>query len=239
VAVAHSEDRPWLAEGEQKREAVQQMFGEIAPTYDLLNSIISFRFHYRWREAAVRALHLKPSARVLDLCCGTGDFIRALRRRIPERQILGIDFAFPMLEIAHRKAHVPLAAGDACRIPLQRDSVDAVTVGWGIRNVPDIDAAHREIFRVLKPGGKFVSLDMARARNPLIRWSSELVSGKLLPLIGGIFRRRKAYTYLPQSTKCFRTREELAESMRQAGFVDVQYRDLCFGNICMHVGGKP
>jgi demethylmenaquinone methyltransferase/2-methoxy-6-polyprenyl-1,4-benzoquinol methylase len=108
-----------------------------------------------------------------------------------------------------------------------------VTVGWGIRNVPDIDLAHREIARVLKPGGRFVSLDMAIPKNPVVRGISQVVSSTLLPLLGG---DREAYRYLPESARRFKSREDLAQSMEQAGFKNVRYRDYAFGNVCMHWG---
>ena len=231
----------WKAEGEQKRTAVRQMFADIAPTYDLCNSLMSFRLHGRWRTYAVSKLNLKPGDQVADICCGTADFFAPLRKGIgPTGTLLGVDFCLPMLELgATKDGKATRAVGDACRLPLQSASVNAASVGWGIRNVPDIDAAHREIFRVLKPGGRFVSLDMARPENGLVRGVSNFMTLKMLPRLGAMFGKREAYTYLPQSTQRFKTREELKQSMEAAGFKDVQYQDLFFGNICLHWGVKP
>lgn len=233
-------DSPWKAEGEQKRTAVRHMFAEIAPTYDLLNSVMSLRLHHRWRRYAVSRLDLKRGQRVLDVCCGTGDFMRPLRRAVgPEGLVAGLDFCLPMLERARSKAAPgPLGLGDACRLPILDGALDAASVGWGIRNVPDIDAAHRELARVLKPGGRFVSLDMATPRGAGMRWISNLLFRKGVPLVGRLFGQRQAYTYLPESTQRFATREDLAESMRRAGFEDVRTRDLFFGNLCVHWGTK-
>jgi demethylmenaquinone methyltransferase/2-methoxy-6-polyprenyl-1,4-benzoquinol methylase len=232
----------WQEEGTGKRTAVQGMFADIAPTYDRLNSIMSLRLHHRWRAYAVSKLNLKPGDSALDVCCGTGDFMAPLQRAVgTQGRVYGVDFCLPMLEVANSKLQTPdskLALGDACQLPIQANSVQAVSVGWGIRNVPDIDAAHRELFRVLKPGGRFVSLDMAVPSNPVIRIPSQFVGSVILPRIGAIFGKTKAYTYLPKSTQKFKSREELRASMEQAGFKEVGYKDLFFGNICVHWGQK-
>lgn len=144
-----------------------------------------------------------------------------------------------MLEGARGKDEALLSVGDACAIPLRSASVDAVTVGWGIRNVPDIDLAHREIVRVLKPGGRFVSVDMALPRNGLVRAVAGLLCGKLIPRLGAWLSDAKAYRYLPESTQRFMSREELCASMERAGMTQAGWRDLFFGNICIHWGRKP
>jgi demethylmenaquinone methyltransferase/2-methoxy-6-polyprenyl-1,4-benzoquinol methylase len=230
----------WKTEGEQKRTRVQGMFAEIAPTYDAMNSVMSFRLHHRWRAAAVAKLELQPGDRALDVCCGTGDFLLPLQRAVgPSGFVAGTDFCLPMLAVVPKKVQRPaVALGDACRLPYASGVFDGVTVGWGIRNVSSVDAAHREIARVLRPGGRFVSLDMARPRNPVLRILSKFVFHTVVPLLGSLLGKTKAYTYLPKSTERFASREELAESMRQAGFRDVGFRDFFFGNICMHWGTK-
>lgn len=231
----------WNADGADKRAAVQQMFADIAPTYDMCNSMMSLRLHHRWRAYAVSLLELAPGSAVADVCCGTGDFFGPIRRAIgSEGTLLGIDFCAPMLELASAKdGRAGRALGDACQLPLQTASVDAVTVGWGIRNVPDIDAAHREIHRILKPGGRFVSVDMAVPSNGLVRAMSRFMTLRMLPKLGSVFGKKDAYTYLPRSTQAFRTRLELKESMDAAGFTRVEFHDLFAGNICVHLGVKP
>ncbi|HEY3783424.1 MAG TPA: bifunctional demethylmenaquinone methyltransferase/2-methoxy-6-polyprenyl-1,4-benzoquinol methylase UbiE [Fimbriimonadaceae bacterium] len=234
-----ADNAPWTAEGQEKRDAVQSMFAEIAPTYDLCNSLMSMNLHRRWRTIAASKLKLVSGNTALDVCCGTGDFIAPLRRGVgAEGRVYASDFCLPMLERAKNKSSDGLALADACRLPYTNAIMDAVSVGWGIRNVPDIDGAHREIARVLKPGGRFVSLDMARPRNGFIRTTSEWIFNAMIPFLGTLFRKRKAYTYLPKSTAKFMTREELKQSMEKAGFTDVGYRDLFFGNICVHWGQK-
>ena len=233
------DERPWLAEGAQKREGVREMFGDIAPTYDLLNSIMSLRLHHRWRAFAVKQLQLQQSDSALDICCGTGDFLTPLRKAVgPRGRLLGIDFSQPMLDRAERKKTADVARGDACRLPIRIASFDAVTVGWGLRNVPDIPAALAEIARVLRPGGRFVSVDMAVPHSRFLRWTSSLIFGKGVPFLGRLFGQGRAYAYLPKSTDRFMSREELVEAMSAAGFVNVQRRDFFHGNVCAHWGRK-
>jgi demethylmenaquinone methyltransferase / 2-methoxy-6-polyprenyl-1,4-benzoquinol methylase len=234
------DDRIWLAEGDRKREAVRQMFAEIAPRYDLVNGLMSLSLHRRWRALAVEMLQLQPGDRAADVCCGTGDFLPPLRKAIGDTgELVGVDFCPQMLERAEGKTADALALGDACGIPLQSGRFHGVTVGWGIRNVPDIDAAHREIARILAPGGRFVSIDMARPLNSVVRAVSRFAFNTLVPVLGRLFGSRDAYTYLPQSTERFWSREELAASMERAGFTEVRTRDLFLGNICIHFGRKP
>jgi len=237
---ANSADQaPWTAEGQEKRAAVQSMFAEIAPTYDLCNALMSLSLHKRWRAWAARRLELKPGSKTLDMCSGTGDFLKPLRRAVGvEGMVIGADFCLPMLERATDKGASGLLLADAGRIPLAAGAFDAVSVGWGIRNVPDVDLAHQEIARVLVSGGRFVSLDMARPQNHLVRSYSEWAFNHLVPILGALFRKRKAYTYLPKSTASFKSREELKASMLRAGFAEVGWKDFFFGNICVHWGTK-
>jgi len=133
-----------------------------------------------------------------------------------------------------------LALGDACRLPIASETFDAVSVGWGFRNVPDVEMALREAVRVLKKGGRFVSLDMARPGNVIVRRTAEFTLRRALPLLGKLLRLGgDAYAYLPESTLRFASRETLAAAMERAGFVDVAYRDLMLGNLCVHWGRKP
>jgi demethylmenaquinone methyltransferase/2-methoxy-6-polyprenyl-1,4-benzoquinol methylase len=158
----------------------------------------------------------------------------------PTGQVVGVDFCLPMLEIARRKSEAArLSLGDACQLPVASGAFQAVSVGWGIRNVPDIDGAHAEAFRVLAPGGRFVSLDMAIPRATWMRRLSNAVFFRLAPALGRVFGHTEAYRYLPESTQRFLGRDELVASMERAGFVGCGYRDLFFGNVCMHWGRRP
>lgn len=228
-------------EGHDKSAAVQSMFAEIAPTYDRVNGLMSFSLHHRWRAAAVNTLQLQSGSVVLDLCCGTGDFFMPIRRQIGQTgQLIGLDFCGPMLELSESKDEAAqVALADACHIPMPSASVDGVTVGWGIRNVRDIDGVHREIARVLKSGGRFVSIDMAVPRSKFLAAIAVRSLKFGLSLMGSLLGHRQAYAYLPNSAEKFRTREELKASMEAAGMLDVGYRDFMMGNICMHYGRKP
>lgn len=235
-------DAIWDAQGRDKRAAVQEMFGRIAPSYDLLNSLLSLSLHRRWRAYAVSLLGLQKGDRVLDVCCGTGDFFSPLRKAVgAEGAVVGLDFCAPMLEVAQKKGAPAdaLVLGDACALPIESESVSGVTVGWGMRNVPDLDQAHREIFRVLKPGGRFVSIDMAIPRSRVFHLPCAFLFNKLVPKLGSLFGQKEAYTYLPKSTERFASREELVASMQRAGMVDCRWKDLMLGNICIHWGRKP
>jgi demethylmenaquinone methyltransferase/2-methoxy-6-polyprenyl-1,4-benzoquinol methylase len=213
------------------------MFADVAQSYDLVNSLMCLRLHHRWRRLAVEGLGLRGGERALDVCCGTGDFLRPLVAA--GAGVVGIDFCAPMLERAREKMPgARLGLGDACRLPVASGAFDAVTVGWGLRNVPDVGAALREAFRVLGPGGRFVTLDMARPRSKFVGRASEAVFHQLVPMIGRVFGKSQAYTYLPKSTLHFHTREQMKEAMEQAGFRDVRWRDAFCGNVCMHWGVK-
>lgn len=231
-------EKPWLAEGEQKRIAVRNLFADIAPSYDLLNTLMSFGLHHLWRREAVRKLDLHSGDSVLDICCGTGDFLLPLRQAVgPKGHVEGLDFCAPMLTIAEKKAkgRARLTLGDATRLPHSSELFDAVTVGWGLRNVPDLQAALSEVHRVLKPGGKFICLDMTQSDKGFGRKAFEMV----VPALGKIVGKTDAYAYLPKSTEKFTTKAGLAQAMTDAGLKDVDCRSLFFGNIAMHWGVKP
>jgi demethylmenaquinone methyltransferase / 2-methoxy-6-polyprenyl-1,4-benzoquinol methylase len=230
----------WESQGQEKRLAVQGMFSKVAPTYDRANSLLSFAMHQRWRRVAVSKLNLSAGETAIDLCCGTGDFLPLLREKVGnDGNLLGLDFCLPMLRQSSTKDEAStLGLADACQLPVRSESADAVTVGWGIRNVPDIDQAHAEICRALRPGRRFVSIDCAMPTGPVSHFLTRLTRKRILTTIGSLFGLREAYQYLEESTTRFRTREELADSMRRAGFTDVRYKDLMFGNICIHWGTK-
>lgn len=233
------DEKPWLAEGEEKRAFVRGMFADVAPSYDFVNSLMCLRLHYRWRAKAVEVLGLREGESALDVCCGTGDFMVALGKAVRGGRVVGVDFCAPMIERVREKLAEPeVSLGDACRLPVASSRFDGATVGWGLRNVPDVAAALGEIHRVLRPGGRFVTLDMARPRSRVFGRLSEWVFHHLVPLIGRVFGKSQAYTYLPKSTLQFMSREEMAAAMEQAGFADVRHRDFFFGNVCMHWGVK-
>jgi demethylmenaquinone methyltransferase/2-methoxy-6-polyprenyl-1,4-benzoquinol methylase len=232
------EQAAWLATGEQKGKAVREIFSEIAPHYDQVNSIMSLRQHGNWRRMAVEMLNLKPTDRVCDVCCGTGDFFEPLLSHVQSpKQICGVDFCTPMLTLSQKKfGSVPVILGDACTLPLASSSIDAVTVGWGIRNVPDIGLAFSEIKRILKPGGRLVFIDCAVPDNKFIASMSTFFTLRVLPFIGARFGTRSALEYLPQSTLKFSTRSELRALLTETGFEQIKFKNLMFGNIAITYG---
>jgi demethylmenaquinone methyltransferase/2-methoxy-6-polyprenyl-1,4-benzoquinol methylase len=198
--------------------------------------------HYRWRAIAASKLELSTGDSVLDLCCGTGSFIRSLRRLVGnDGAVIGIDFCMPMIGVAARRSprQAQYVLGDALALPLPNESLDGVTVGWGIRNLADVDGGHREIYRVLKSGKRFASVDMAQPTNPIVLAISRSLFMKAVPTLGALFGKKQAYQYLTESTERFKTRAELVKSMTEAGFVEVGWQNLMFGNICIHWGLKP
>jgi demethylmenaquinone methyltransferase/2-methoxy-6-polyprenyl-1,4-benzoquinol methylase len=231
----------WLADGLEKRERVQTLFADLAPVYDRVNRVISLSGDGRWRRTAVRALGLKRGDFAADVCCGTGDFVPPLRAAVGhEGLVIGLDFCAPMLERARAKA-VPgeFAASDACALPLASNRFDGVTIGWGLRNVADLDAALREAFRILKPGGRIANLDMTQPKAALIAAVSTRLFRPLLKAAGALAGKPDAYAYLAESTLRFVSRESLAAAMVAVGFTEVRYRDFALGHVCLHVATKP
>lgn len=240
--MASAVEKPWLAEGEQKRMVVRDLFADIAPRYDLLNSLMSLGLHKVWRKNAVAKLDLHAGDSVLDVCCGTGDFLRPLREAVGERgAVEGLDFCKPMLDIAEKKlaGRARLTLGDATNLPHASGLFDAVSVGWGLRNVPDLEAALSEAFRVLRSGGRFVCLDMTQPEHNPVGRIGEKAFNAVVPVLGRVFGKTDAYTYLPKSAAKFASKRGLADAMERAGFEEVAFESFFFGNIAMHWGVKP
>lgn len=214
---------------------MRALFAAITPTYDLMNSVMSLRLHHRWRRVAVALLELRPGARVLDLCSGTGDFAYPLHQAVgPSGAVVGLDFAEPMLRRAMAKgAPLTPTLGDACAIPFGEASFDAVTVGWGLRNVPDLDSCLAEVYRVLRPGGRIVSVDMALPEAALPRALALFGHRAVIPFLGAVVGKLEAYTYLPRSTERFDTPEGIAERMVRQGFRNPYVRRMFMGNIAI------
>ena len=227
-----------------KADYVRDMFAGIARRYDLLNSVLSFNRHKSWRRRAVRLANVQPGDTVLDVCAGTGDFAIDLRQAVGSAgTVIASDFCRPMLEAGRSKTEngnskIDLMVADALDLPYRPNRFDCVTVGFGIRNVADVQRAFGEMARVARPGGRVVCLEFNRPRNPLLRPLVMFYESRILPVIGGLLSRREAYTYLQKSIEAFHTREELADMMRNAGLKDVGVTDLNFGSVCIHIGTK-
>lgn len=236
-----SHHEPWLAKGKEKSRAVREMFTEIAPIYDRLNVIMSFSLHQRWRCNAARSLKLSSDAKVLDLCSGTGSFLEALSPYLSLKgELIGMDFCEPMLEIAREKlgSKAKLILGDVSDLPFEDYYFDAITIGWGLRSIADREKVLKESFRVLKMKGKFLIIDMAIPTQPFFRSISGWLLNVMIPKIWSFFGQAQAGYYLSKSTQGFISREQMKLSMEQAGFIEVEWKDLLMGNICMYWGQK-
>jgi demethylmenaquinone methyltransferase/2-methoxy-6-polyprenyl-1,4-benzoquinol methylase len=234
---------PQGARSEQEAAAwVRAMFGRVAHRYDLANHLLSFNIDRYWRThtvARVADVLARPEARVLDICCGTGDLVRALQRaRLEGAPVLGSDFCHPMLVAAHAKVgRGRLFEADALRLPLTDASLDLITVAFGFRNLANYDAGLREMRRVLRSGGRAAILEFSQPPNALFGALYTFYSRRVLPVIGGALSgSRDAYTYLPESVRKFPSPDELAAMMRAAGFEAVSFERLTGGIVALHLG---
>jgi demethylmenaquinone methyltransferase/2-methoxy-6-polyprenyl-1,4-benzoquinol methylase len=231
----------------QSKEArVREMFAQIAPTYDLLNTILSLGLHHGWRRAVLRCARLAPGSRVLDLATGTADLALAAARQVaPGGAVVGTDFCAPILRLGQRKvraraAAVRLVVGSASALPFADGTFDAVLMAFALRNVPSVAGALAEMTRVTRPGGWVVNLELTR---PTRRWLQplyRLYQDHLMPLVGGLISgRREAYTYLPQSIQGFPAPAAIAEVCAQVGLAEVTWQSLSGGLATLHSGRKP
>ena len=219
------------------------MFDAIAGRYDLLNHLLSAGIDRRWRTRAIRSLQLTGGERLLDLCTGTGDLaIAAVRARPPAARVVGVDFSGAMLRVGEGKlrrdrldSRVSMVQGDATRIPLAGASVDAVTIGFGIRNVERMDVACAELVRVLKPGGRLAILEFAVPTMPVFGAFYAWYTNRVLPRIGrALSRNDSAYAYLPASISAFATPDEFVKILRQAGFTTISPTRLMLGSVILY-----
>ena len=226
---------------------VRRMFDGVAPRYDLLNHLLSFNVDRYWRWRAVRALKPQlalPNARIVDLCCGSGDLMLALQKA-SKAPVLGSDFSHQMLraanaKVARRQLPCRVFEADALTLPLTRDSCDLVTAAFGFRNLANYRRGLHELLRVLRPGGAAAVLEFTTPPNALFRSFYNFYSHRLLPIIGGLISgSREAYSYLPDSVRRFPDAPTLAAHFRSAGFDSVRFEYMTFGIVALHIGYKP
>ena len=219
-----------LPSGEEKRRAVRDMFDRIAPRYDRLNRLLSLRLDQRWRREALRALGPGPGPGdiLLDLACGTGDFLELYGRR--GGRAIGVDFSAGMLRVAGGRG-VPgaLLQGDASCLPLADGSATILTCGFALRNFVSLEDVIREVARVLAPGGRIALLEVDEPRSSLLRAGHGFYFNRLVPLIGGLLSDQSAYRYLPRSVSYLPPETELLEMIARAGFTRVAKRRLSGG----------
>jgi demethylmenaquinone methyltransferase / 2-methoxy-6-polyprenyl-1,4-benzoquinol methylase len=222
---------------------VRTMFDRIAGMYDLMNTAMTAGMHHRWRERAVDRAEVGPGDAALDVCCGTGDLALELAGRVgPAGSVVGCDFSEPMLDLARAKAmrrgtsNARFEWADALELPYEDRSFDAATVGFGARNLADLDRGLAELARVLRPGGRLVILEISQPRRPPLSTFYSLWFDRVVPLLGTIAGDRSAYTYLPDSVKRFPSPHGLAERMAACGLERVRYLVLAGGIITIHSG---
>src|SRR5215218_1096718 len=218
-------DAERLPEGDEKVGAVRSMFDAIAPRYDLVNRIMTFRMDVGWRRQTVSALGLRPRSVVADLACGTGDLARELQAK--DLVALGFDLSFGMLAAAPEP--FPRVQADALRLPLRDRSVDGVTCGFALRNLVALEPFFAELARVLRPGGRIALLEVAEPPNPILRAGHSIYFGKVVPLVGGLLSDAAAYRYLPKSVAYLPEPAVMLDELRAVGFTAVERQLLSVG----------
>jgi demethylmenaquinone methyltransferase / 2-methoxy-6-polyprenyl-1,4-benzoquinol methylase len=242
----HGTTPPGTTDEKQAASWVRDMFGRVAPRYDLLNHLLSFNIDRGWRKRLlerVRPVLQRRQPAVLDLCCGTGDVLLDLQEETPT-PVIGADFCHPMLiearrKIASRKFRSQVLEGDALHLPLRSSSFDLITISFGFRNLTSYGGGLQELQRVLKPGGLLAVLEFSHPPNAIVRVSYQFYSSQLLPVIGrALSGSATAYKYLPDSIAKFPDAPALASMMRSAGFTNVEWKYLTCGIAALHTGYK-
>ena len=219
------------------------MFDRVAGRYDALNSVMTAGMHHRWRQRAADRAELGPGDSALDVCCGTGDLALELAGRVsPGGHVVGCDFSEPMLDLAREKAArrgagaVRFEWADALSLPYDAGRFDAITVGFGIRNLADLDRGLREMTRVLRPGGRLVVLEITQPLRPPLSVFYSLWFDRIVPLLGAFSSDSEAYSYLPESVRNFPSPRRLAEMMDAAELEQIRWTVLAGGIIAIHSG---
>jgi demethylmenaquinone methyltransferase/2-methoxy-6-polyprenyl-1,4-benzoquinol methylase len=219
------------------------MFDRIAGRYDLLNSVMTAGLHHRWRRRAAEQAALGAGDAALDVCCGTGDLALELAGRVlPGGHVVGCDFSEPMLDLARDKAAALGTPGvrfewaDALSLPYDDGRFDAVTVGFGVRNLSDLDGGLAEMRRVLRPGGRLVILEITQPARPPLSTFYSLWFDRAVPVLGKLAGDSAAYSYLPESVRSFPSPRGLAEKMDAAGLTRIRWTVLAGGIIAIHSG---
>lgn len=236
-----------LPSQDQKERYVRDMFNGIAGRYDMMNKLMSFGMDQSWRRYAIQRARIRPGMKVFDACCGTAELTMEIAKSVGATgQVTGLDFSEQMLAVGEAKvqgsefrSRVRLVQGNVMELPFADDTFDAVTVGWGLRNVPDMDRTLQEMLRVLKPGGWAVSIDMAKPTAPFFKQAYWLYFDWLVPLMGKITAGRKsAYQYLHDSSRAFDSQEQLTARFARNGFMQTGFHNLMGGVVAVVEGQK-
>jgi demethylmenaquinone methyltransferase / 2-methoxy-6-polyprenyl-1,4-benzoquinol methylase len=232
---------------QEKVQWVLRHFNTVADKYDFMNTLLSFGIHHQWKRTAIRMMGLKPGARVIDLCGGTGDLALLAAKAVGAAgRVVLYDINWKMMVTGRPKVlrssagdRIVYAQGDAERIAFPDNTFDAAMVGFGIRNLTHMHQGFEEMYRVLKPGGIMMCLEFSRPVTPWFRWLYDFYSFHIMPLVGKILGgSRQAYTYLPESIRLFPLQEELAATLERIGYTRVCYRNLTDGIAVVHLGVK-
>lgn len=230
-----------LPTSQEKSEYVESKFGKIAKKYDLFNDIITFGLHRYWKKFMVKQTGLDNNKSCLDLCCGTGDISHEVLRQYPDCNVTGLDFSKEMLKIAKAKNNnnVNFLHGDAINIPFSDESFHAVTIGYGLRNVSNINSCLKEIFRVLKFRGVLVCLDVGKVRLPIISMLNNFYLFRIIPLIGNwLMPGEEMFHYLPHSSLEYPSQESIKKMILEVGFRKVEIHNFLFGASTIHIAHK-
>lgn len=226
---------------------VQNIFSSIAKKYDILNSILTFNIDKLWRKKAIRVCNLKVDSTVLDLCCGTGQMINYACRKVGKNtEVIGLDFNQEMIDVGYKRLNQNIKAynfklikGNVLELPFEDNSFHCVTIAFGLRNIKDKNRALSEMYRVLKPGGKLVCLELSSPELPILKELHSAYLTFVLPTIGYIGTKDKgAYTYLMNSVKNFTSKKKLKLLFDAAGFISTGYTSLTGGIASVHYGVK-
>ncbi|MBQ0139421.1 MAG: demethylmenaquinone methyltransferase [Kurthia sp.] len=229
---------------QSKEQRVHEVFENISDNYDKMNSVISFQLHKNWRKDTMERMDIKPGSQALDVCCGTADWSIALSEAVGEKgHVTGLDFSQNMLNVGIEKTkdikNIKLVQGNAMELPFEDNSFDYVTIGFGLRNVPDYMQVLREMNRVAKPGAKIVCLDTSHSEIPVYKQLFKFYFKYIMPVFGKIFAKSyKEYAWLQESTESFPGRKELKRMFEQAGMVKVSFKSYSGGAAATHIGYK-
>ncbi|GGG17467.1 demethylmenaquinone methyltransferase [Lysinibacillus alkalisoli] len=228
-----------------KEERVHEVFESISGNYDKMNSVISFQMHTLWRKDVMKRMQVKEGSKALDVCCGTADWTLTLADAVgAQGEVVGLDFSENMLKVGEQKtAHLPqitLMQGNAMALPFEDNTFDYVTIGFGLRNVPDYMQTLSEMYRVLKPGGILVCLETSQPELPVYRQLFRFYFRFVMPIFGKLFAKSyDEYSWLQESANDFPGMKQLARMYATTGFERIEYKGYSGGAAAMHLGYKP
>ena len=230
----------------EKRDYVQNLFSSIPNHYDFMNRIMSLGLDMGWRRKSIRLANFKPDGHLLDLAAGSGDMTIAALKILPQARFTGLDFCEPLLRMAQTKfrdinypGEIVWIQGDALELPFADNSLDGVFTAFALRNVTSVEKVFSELYRVTRPGGKVVSLEMVKQKNKFCRKFFSFYFSQVIPRLGRwLTKYPDAYSYLPLSIENFYTADGLTELIQKNGWRNVRHRPVLFRNVAIHIGEK-